>query len=249
MKLLNELITILDEKVEPKDVDLKIAYHETLNPALWDGDKLKPKVRDALMRIADLFEEYLDIPNIKVTDVILTGSNANYNWTALSDCDLHVICDLKDVRGKCEDLLTEFLFSKKKVWNDNHDMTIYGYDVELYTQDVTESLTAAGIYSLQDNKWLTKPTHNEPKIDDGAVRAKAASLMNKIDDFVGGDVSKVERIHQFREKIAKLRKSGLERAGEFSTENLVFKVLRNNGYLEKLQKVYNSAVDKKYSLV
>jgi hypothetical protein len=35
-----------------------------------------------------------------------------------------------------------------------------------------------------------------------------------------------------KEKITTMRKSGLERAGEWSTENIVFKNLRNDGYID-----------------
>ena len=43
-----------------------------------------------------------------------------------------------------------------------------------------------------------------------------------------------EIINKFKDKLKKYRTRGLEDGGEFSNENLVFKVLRRNGYIQKL---------------
>jgi hypothetical protein len=45
-----------------------------------------------------------------------------------------------------------------------------------------------------------------------------------------------------------MRKSGLEKGGEFSIENLTFKYLRNNGHIGNLMKLRRDAIDKKLSL-
>ena len=47
---------------------------------------------------------------------------------------------------------------------------------------------------------------------------------------------------KFKQKVRNMRKTGLEGAGIFSTENLAFKVLRRNGYLGRL----NDLIDKSY---
>ena len=39
---------------------------------------------------------------------------------------------------------------------------------------------------------------------------------------------------KLKKKILEMRKEGLSRSGEFSVENLVFKKLRNEGYIEKI---------------
>jgi hypothetical protein len=45
-----------------------------------------------------------------------------------------------------------------------------------------------------------------------------------------------------------MRKSGLATAGEYSTENLAFKILRNIGYIEKIHKAYIAQQDQELSL-
>ena len=50
------------------------------------------------------------------------------------------------------------------------------------------------------------------------------------------------------EKLKKYRTCGLEKDGEYSDENLVFKVLRRNGYIEKLMNFEKKVVDKELSM-
>ena len=45
------------------------------------------------------------------------------------------------------------------------------------------------------------------------------------------------------ERLKRYRKSGLETGGIYSVENLVFKVLRRNDYLEKLSNVRSDSYD------
>ena len=43
-----------------------------------------------------------------------------------------------------------------------------------------------------------------------------------------------------KDRLNRLRKTGLERQGEFSVENIAFKVLRVKGYIDQLrQHIYN----------
>ena len=70
--------------------------HSELNPAIWKDGELLPKLRDGFMKIAEKFYEFLKV-DTALLDVILIGSNANYNWTKYSDIDLHVVINYMDV--------------------------------------------------------------------------------------------------------------------------------------------------------
>jgi hypothetical protein len=77
--------------------------------------------------------------------------------------------------------------------------------------------------------------------------------MDIIDDAIekaeGEDLEDaVETIKKYREKLRKYRACGLKKEGEFSYENLVFKYLRRNGYISKLENFKNKIADKKLSL-
>ena len=145
--------------VTKKIID-SFSVRDSLNPKVWENPKdpnkatMVPKVREALLRIAEEFIDYLG-EDIFVDDIVLTGSLANFNWSEYSDFDLHIHIDLKQF-GKDSDLYKELFDLKKFIFNERHNIKIYGYDVELYAQDVEEPHVASGVYSiLSDNTFLS----------------------------------------------------------------------------------------------
>jgi hypothetical protein len=221
-----------------------VAYHEELNPRAWAGDQLRPEVQVKLLQIAKRFVDYLEIPGFRVLDVVLTGSMANYNWTQYSDFDIHVVTNYADLQ--CDDLAEAFYQAKKKIWNDAHDITIHGHEAELYVEDINEPPVSAGMYSLLHNEWVKKPSYDPPEINDAAVNSKVQDLVKQIEVALKSDqAADVQRV---TDKIRQMRRSGLDSAGEFGTENLAFKVLRNLGYLNRLSKAYLHRQDNELSI-
>ena len=212
--------------------------HKVLSDVLWDGDELRENLRNVLYKIAIEFYLSLDI-DAPIKDIIITGSLANYNYTKVSDVDLHVLFDFSEIDENVE-LVKNYMSAKKSIWNDKHDIKIKGHDVELYGQDVNESHHSTGVYSIMKNKWLTVPKAQRPDIDLPAVTKKSTGLMQIIDDLLDNEDPSLKKIDALKEKIRNMRQSGLDRAGEYSVENLTFKVLRNSGYIERL---YNKAVE------
>ena len=72
--------------------------------------------------------------------------------------------------------------------------------------------------------------------------------MHKIDDIIANKVDDTQWLNQLKEQIRKMRAAGVQKGGEFSIENLVFKELRNKGYLDKLSKYVLQVEDKTFSL-
>ena len=228
---------------------IEITIGKTLNPLLWDDMVLKPEIREKLLDIAKHFAEYLDIPNESIKDVTFTGSMANFHYGEKSDIDLHVIVDYKDIDDNIE-LVKKMLRAKKALYNDRRDITIKDREVELYPQDASEPHYSTAVYSVKDGEWITKPTPVHVDVDESLIRRKAEELIDQGKLVINTeDVDdKTERLDKFKEKIMNMRKAGLEKGGEFSTENLVFKELRNNGFLEKLLTAINKNIDKTLSL-
>ena len=228
---------------------IEITIGKTLNPLFWDGMILKPEIREKLLNIAKHFAEYLDIPNESIKDVTFTGSMANFHYGEKSDIDLHVIIDYKDVDGNV-DLVKKMLRAKKALYNDRHDLRIKDREVELYPQDASEPHHSTAVYSIKDSEWIAKPTFTHTKVDNKIIRQKAENLIDKAKLIINTDdlYDKVERLEKFKDKIMKMRKAGLDKGGEFSIENLVFKELRNNGFLEALLNELNDSIDKSLSL-
>lgn len=217
-------------------------FHEELNPKLFNGLELKPEVKEKLNEIAEAFKEYLDIPEDAILDERITGSSASYNYTEYSDLDLHLIIDYEKVHEDCP-LVEGYLWSYKSQFNANHDISIYGIPVEVYAEDSKQEAISNGVYSLMEDKWLKEPKKIPPTDNDEDVQAKYQELKDAIDKCDDSEVA-----NELLDKIYTMRKSGLAEVGEFSTENMAFKLLRNDGSIDKLKKLKKEKVDKQLSL-
>ena len=228
-------------------VSSHLAYHDSLNPKFWDDNNmLRPEIREALLRIAEEFEKDLDLDSMDVQDIVLTGSIVNYNWTKYSDIDLHLVTDL-DVYSDPE-LAEKYFNAKRNLWNRVHDIEIHDTDVEVYVEDNDDPPESKGRYSVMNDEWLSEPSYDPPTINDREVNQKAEDLMRQIDRLLNSDPTDPNDITRFKEKIWKMRRAGLEKDGENSVENLVFKILRNSGYLDKILKAENKTIDQSLSL-
>jgi peptidoglycan hydrolase-like protein with peptidoglycan-binding domain/predicted nucleotidyltransferase len=229
------------------------SLQDTLNPKVWENaddvesSKLKTKVKDALLKIAEKFIDYLG-EDVFVEDITLTGSLANFNWSEFSDFDLHIIIDFSQY-GKESKVHKELFDARKFIFNESHNIKIYGYDVELYAQDSEEEHTSSGLYSVMNDEWLHKPKKETPDIDKKILVQKIDSWIEKIEKTIKDSEKKDgKKLETLKKKIKEYRKSGLEKEGELSYENLVFKFLRRSGHIEKLFNALNKETDKELSV-
>jgi len=238
----------------PKDVLDSFKLKDTLNPEIWNDFELNPKVRKKLIKIAHDFIKNLDLPKpIVIKDIIFTGSLANYNWSKFSDIDLHVIIDFKQLESD-PTLTKDYFNAKKSQWNQEHDITIFDYPVELYVQDVADKLVATAVYSVQNDKWLKKPIRQNFKLDKQIIKTKAEQFISQLKDIRDAYKKEkynivVKKVKSIKDKIKQMRKAGLESGGEFSNENLVFKVLRRTTFMDVLDSFKAKAYDQLMSVV
>jgi hypothetical protein len=228
---------------------LTLEYHDDLNPKLWDGDCLKVPVRKHLVKIATAWMEFANIPNRAVRDIVITGGNVNYNYTPLSDIDVHLIVDMDKMPVLDHSIMTGIIFDKKALWAANHDIKVEGYPVELFAQDKDEvTPMSQGVFSLIHNKWIVHPNNLHLTYDnDIGLQSKIGQYEQMIGNIVNKRGSLV-KAKDLKEKLNQLRSAGLQRAGEFSIENLVYKDLRNSGYIDKLSSYAKNKQDKSLSL-
>jgi hypothetical protein len=226
-----------------------LEYHDTLNPVLWNGDQLQPDVKVALDKIAGDFITFLGIDRMMVADVVITGSNCNYNYSPQSDIDLHVIAtynpDHKNHLGiSVQDSFDAF----KTLYNDKRHILIHGFPIEVYVQPTTEHFTSnAGVYSLMKGSWMQRPQKTHVDLDNREIQRKALPVMLDIDKIVDGRQSAID-VKGVKARVKQLRAAGLEAGGEFGVENLAFKAIRNAGSLDKLSKYSDALKDASLSL-
>ena len=232
-------------ELESYNLEDAVKFHDRLNPRLWgDDEHLRSDVRDKLMEIAEDFREFLGIDNLQIKDITVSGSNAAFSYTPHSDIDLHLVADLPEADSS--EVFRELFDAKKFQYNKTHDIRIGGYDVELYVQNPNDEHHSQGIYSLLQNKWLSVPKRRKPEINDISVKSKYEDVGHRIEDAVRS--GSLEQMNDTWQKLKAMRKQGLEREGEFSPENLAFKILRNNGTIQKLVDARQAVKDRELSL-
>jgi predicted nucleotidyltransferase len=256
MGLIDELLELSDPEVDQRIIK-SFKMKDTLCLSIFDKNEngsyeIKKEIRDKLIEISDDFITFWGV-DFFIHDIILIGSLANYNWSEYSDVDLHIIVDMSEL-GDSEALtkiVKEFFDAKKRVWNEFHDVKIKNFDVELYVQDVDDEYVSSGVYSILNNEWVAEPSQNPESIDTQKILDKGEYFAKQIDSLLDDyknnkDVTAAE--NDLRDKLKKFRKSGLDSGGEYSYENLTFKLLRRNGYIEKLMNLKNNMIDKKLSV-
>jgi predicted nucleotidyltransferase len=106
---------------------------DELNPKIWEKEGksylMRPEVREKLLETANIFIDFLGV-DVVVTDIIMIGSLVNYNWSKYSDIDLHIVVNFNQFPTNSQDLYLEFFDLKKVIFNKNHNIKMFGYDVE-----------------------------------------------------------------------------------------------------------------------
>ena len=253
----------VNEDTKPEDVDLSsFKIKKKLNPKFWKNNKLDSRVRLKLLDIADDFVDSLNIKWVEPSDITMTGSLANYTWDEkYSDIDLHIILKYKDVDERT-DFVKNYFDAKKKEWNNKHkDIKIFGFPVEVYVQDENETHKSSGVYSIEKDEWVTEPdieNFSDDDYDIEKVKKIVADYMNRIDDIESvynetDDEFKVEKVLDDAEEtfndIKDERKNAFKKTNkELSDGNVVFKMLRRNGYIEKISNLKDKSYNKLNSL-
>ena len=229
------------------DESLSLKFRTKLNPTFWKDNTLKSEIRDALLKFANAYAEYVDIDNKIIKDVLLLGGNAGYNYTRFSDLDVHLVVDLKDLPNCDSEFIDDYYKDKKTLWVLTHNVKIYGSDVEPYIEQpgITRK-KSQGVYSLLKNKWIQEPQKFEGGLDQKELEKKVQNLKDRIDILLqsNNEVGLKEVV----KKLKTSRQSSLDAYGEYGFENLVFKELRNSGYIDKVRKSMVELKTKKLSL-
>jgi predicted nucleotidyltransferase len=219
-----------------------IIPHQELNPRLWDHAELKPEVQVALLRIAREFWKFLEI-DAKITDIVISGSQANYNYTSHSDIDLHLIVPMGDIQ--CDEPIEALFDTKRRLWKLKHTIDIYGIPVECYAEDQARPAVSSS-YSLLTNTWIREPDPSKIEYNQQQVKHSVKVWTTLILHAVQTrDLTELERL---TELLITYRKVGLAKQGEFGTANLTFKSLRNAGLLDRLHLALNTIKDSNLSL-
>lgn len=212
------------------ELKLTVQYHAKLNPKIWHKGKIDPKDRKMLVDQAYAFVDFCDESKDSIKDIVFTGSCANYNYTKYSDVDVHILMK----NPKTSD---ERLHEKKDKWehSGHSNLKMKSYPVELYIQDIKSPFSKGqGVYSLLNDQWVNIPEHltHVDILKSSLTKTKIEHYIAKIKKLIKSD--NLAEIKKFKENLHNKRKAALEKSGEFSIENIIYKELRNRGLIDKL---------------
>lgn len=264
LTLLNKELNNMNENVineiTSDEINLSsFSVKDELNPRFWINGKINSRVRLRLLDIANDFIDELSVRWVKPKDIVFTGSLANYNWSKYSDIDLHIIIDYSEVYENT-DFVLDYFNSKKILWNQTHeDLTIYGFPVEVYVEDYNEPSRSSGVYSLKTNEWIKEPKDlSDARLNRDFIKEKSAHYVNMIEDYQDkfNDIKTIKefdslgnKAKKLFDKLKKTRKEGLKtKAGEMSSGNIIWKVLRRSGHLDTLYDIIDGTYNKSKTL-
>jgi len=219
-----------------------IGQHHRLNPRIWNGNSVRPEVRDRLLALAKEFGEFIDVP-LTVLDVQIVGAQSNTTYTDHSDLDLHLVVDYNSV--DCDRGVKELFDAKRLLWKQTRSVKIRGIPVEPAVEDSAKPSVSAA-WSLQKNRWIRQPKLNEKHYDAESLEIIVAAWSRVID--LALKTQNTEAQKSVLTKIRQYRKQGLGQSGEFGLANLAYKTLRNRGLIELLQQSIIKSRDRELSI-
>lgn len=241
-------------EVNASDLNLNsFKVRNELNQKLWVNGKLNSRVRLRLLDIVNDFIRELSI-NVEPEDIVFTGSLANYNWSKYSDIDIHLVYDFKKIY-KDKEFVDDYFKTKRDLWNNSHeDLKIYGFPIEISVEDKDNDRVSTGVYSLNTNKWISEPDNfDDVSINEKYIKEYSAKVMTEIDDIEKvlknekdkhRIEKKSEKVKKLFDRLKKMRKESLSRSGEMSSGNIIWKLLRRTGYLDKMWDIIDNSYNK-----
>lgn len=239
-------------------------YHKKLHPKIWSEDlHINALVSQTLQMIAQEYIRYLGnvigLPiSVKdIQDIIIHGSITNYYWDKYSDIDLCIIADLSRLREQQHNI-NEMLFFRALTnhWLRTFKISIFGCMVDIKVIDCNQNNTGYIVgshYSLMQNIWLYQPVrisrHELRSIKKIAFKRYRA-IMRQC-KYILKHKMPSEYIDTYLMQLQQLRVNSMmnQYYQPITSMTMAFKMMRNAGIFEKLQKRSQQDRSKKYQLI
>lgn len=234
--------------------------NDSLNKSLWDKDKNGNWILDkrAKRKIVSLAKQFYSefkklLKQRDIYDIQITGSMSNFNYSPDSEIDVHVLVNFDDIdKGNLSDIKKE-VESICFEWDLNNNPKFKGHDIDLFVQDKRDPHEYSALYSVMDDKWIKHPNQEEIEIDDRDVDKKYDSIIfsiERLDTLIkeGTDNDRIKRMYkkglELKTRIQKMKRVYDTKNGSSTIEGMVYKKLKNSGYIEKLIEILSYAYEK-----
>jgi hypothetical protein len=147
---------------------------------------------------------------------------------------VHLVVNPKYVPDCDPELIDDYFMDKKTLWELTHDVKIYGVQAEPYIErpGITRK-KSQGVYSLLKNRFIQEPQKFDGELDERELEKKTNNIKSKIERLIDSDNG--VGLRAIMKKLKAARQASLDSYGEYGFENLVFKELRNSGYIDKIR--------------
>jgi hypothetical protein len=135
--------------------------------------------------------------------------------------------------------------AKRRLWKERHNITVHGIPVEVYVEDAGRPVNGS-TFSLLKDQWLKPPKPQPVDWEEDEILAEVAVWLNRMLAVV--ESRNLDEIEQFKDQIKQYRTAGLRKNGEFGTENLAYKTLRNLGAISWLMQISVALKDQELSI-
>ena len=210
-----------------------IVQHDELNPMFWNSKQmLRKEIRGRMLEIANTFIKSLNIGDEKppITDIVFTGSNANFNYTKTSDVDIHIRMDMSKFKT-VNPVAAKTLYNKARAeYNKTRNIMLRGFKVEVFVEDIDTPPVGGGVFSIVKNRWL-KPAErlsNDP--NDGKFKRQVNKFVRQWAKDLKAAIATqdVDLMFDAFAKIKAQRGIGIDREGDGAPENAAYKTIRAN---------------------
>ncbi|WP_300924751.1 hypothetical protein [uncultured Clostridium sp.] len=141
--------------------------------------------------------------------------------------------------------MLELIYSYyKSAFNDRYSINIKGVPVELYIEDKNTSAISNGIYSVQNNEWIKKPSVIEKQ--DVDISKPLEYMIRRFEE-----VKLLEdpiTAQTLLDLLYANRQRSLAVEGEYGVDNLIFKEFRNRGFIQEIKDIIRNGESRELSL-
>lgn len=237
------------EKVGLPPTTHGLKMNKDLNPDIWDKNrKMKPHIRQHLLKVVRGFLAFskIDLQTYPISDINISGSNANYNYSGKSDLDVHI-----QLNTHGEALIRDMIYTKTVLWKKLRKIKALGLPIEVFVEHEEQPKPAGGVYSLIKNTWLSPPVRFTFDRKDMRIRKLALTMCQRINAAL--KTNDFQTILACNQDILKARRTILNAnpgsvEGETNPYNLAYRLVRSMGYLDKMNERMNSLRNQELTL-
>lgn len=220
-----------------------------LNPKLWRKDQsVHPHLRSFLIERARHFLEMIGLDPRQLDDIRIVGSQTGWDYDNSSDLDVTVMVAREPAYSK--EQMRQLGISTSN-FNYRYSPEVAGIPTNFYLSQRNvgglRPIAGQGVYSLMKNEWIKRADYPK-EFAPGFLASKAESYIQQIESCITDDTQYFDDCAgKLLDKLKKMREKSLIKTGEQGEANLVYRLLRKQGYLHLLHQKTQESLEQYFN--